>query len=468
MYTKKSAPFGDEESTVKFSVRVSSDGDSPSQSRPAGVLFSVLVDHTNKNEIDFKEDPVEGVSVNQNLICSNFSSVNKAELTIQYESSTITNSNQMVEQSLQVQHEGEQVAVLVYCSNMEDGVTNVKGTVTFKNPYGYLSGTSFAYLPFYASLAFLYIVLAITYLVLLLRHRHDLLWLQYVLFGVVTTGLVEVLVWFSMYLDLNFTGKALCCPLHSFATAAVVLNVFKRTVSRCLLVAVCLGFGVVRPKLSWRNTLSILILGVLYFGFSTNSDIRLNSSTTPQIDDISTMPVTIMDVVFVLWIFHGLTQVEIELTTLRQIAKLKMYITLKQALIVFTIGWIVFAIFSIMCDKKYIDLSWKMTWILHSFWHLSYFMILLVISVVWKPSEQSQQYAYSFQIPSSAAEAEAYEQVIETNTSMIEMTETKKGDVVVDDERHGGSKNGSGADDAWDDVVRNPFGYEEEENDVRV
>ena len=127
-----------------------------------------------------------------------------------------------------------------------------------------------------------------------------------------------------------------------------------------------------------------------------------------------------------------------------------------------------FAIFTIMCDKNYIDLSWKMTWILHSFWHLSYFMILLVISVVWKPSEQSQQYAYSFQIPSSAAEAEAYEQVIETNTSMIEMTETKKGDVVVDDERHGGSKNGSGADDAWDDVVRNPFGYEEEENDVRV
>ncbi|MDC3321720.1 lung seven transmembrane receptor family protein [bacterium] len=76
-------------------------------------------------------------------------------------------------------------------------------------------------------------------------------------------------------------------------------------------------------------------------------------------------------------------------------------------MIMFTIGWIVFAIFSIMCDKKYIDLSWKMKWILHSFWHLSYFMILLVICVVWKPSEQSHQYAYSFQIPSSDAEAEA-------------------------------------------------------------
>ena len=135
-----------------------------------------------------------------------------------------------------------------------------------------------------------------------------------------------------------------------------------------------------------------------------------------------------MDVIFVLWIFHGLTQVEIELTTLRQIAlKLKMYITLKQALIVFTIGWIVFAIFSIMCDQKYIDLSWKMTWMLHSFWHLSYFMILLVISAVWKPSEQSQQYAYSFQIPSSAAEAEAYEQDIVTDTSMIGDDRDKEG-----------------------------------------
>ena len=329
MYTMKTAPFGDEESTVTFSVQVSSDGVSPSKSQPAGVLYSVLIDETNANEIDYKQDPIEGVSLNQPLICSNFTSVSE-KVTIQYKALTITRQNQMVEQTLQVQQEGEQMAILVYCANSADSKTNVKGTVTFKNPYGYLSGKSFAYLPFYASLAFLYVVLTVTFLVLLLRHRHDLLWLQYVLFGVVATGLIEVLVWFSMYLDLNFTGKPLCCPLHSFATVAVVLNVFKRTVSRCLLVAVCLGFGVVRPKLSCRTTSTILLLGVLYFGFSTNSDIRLNSSTTPQTDDVSTMPVTIMDVIFVLWIFHGITQVEIELTTLRQIAKLKMYVSFTQ------------------------------------------------------------------------------------------------------------------------------------------
>ena len=329
MYTKGSAPFGDEESTVSFSVRVTTDGGStPTQSQPSGVLFSVLIDDTNSNQIDYQDDPIEGVSVNQALICSNFSTSSKEDLTIQYRSNVITSSPQLVEQSLIVQQEGEQIVVLVYCANQDSSVTNVNGDVTFKNPYGYLSGTSFGYLPFYATLAFLYVVLVIVYLVLLLRHRSELLWLQYVLFGVVSTGLVEVLVWFSMYLDLNFTGKPLCCPLHSFATAAVVLNVFKRTVSRCLLVSVCLGFGVVRPKLSWRDTLTILLLGILYFGFSTNSDIRLNSSTTPQTDDISTMPVTIMDIIFVLWIFHGLTQVEIELTTLRQIAKLKMYVSL--------------------------------------------------------------------------------------------------------------------------------------------
>ena len=50
---------------------------------------------------------------------------------------------------------------------------------------------------------------------------------------------------------------------------------------------------------------------------------------------------------------------------------------------------------------------------------------------------------------------------------MIEMTEPQKNDSF----RNGNSKRDGGvkgADGAWDDVVRNPFGYEEEENDVRV
>jgi len=90
---------------------------------------------------------------------------------------------------------------------------------------------------------------------LCLWHRDKLIPLQLGVAMVMLLGLVEVCTWFFTYTSKNTSGIPVCdadgsCPpLTSDIMAAAVLSVGKGTVSRALLLVVCLGYGVVRPKL---------------------------------------------------------------------------------------------------------------------------------------------------------------------------------------------------------------------------
>ena len=46
------------------------------------------------------------------------------------------------------------------------------------------------------------------------------------------------------------------------------------------------------------------------------------------------------------------------------------------------------------------------TWMLHSFWHICYFGMLVAIALIWKPSPVSDQLSYSFQLATSEDEAD--------------------------------------------------------------
>ena len=135
-----------------------------------------------------------------------------------------------------VTQKGEQYVAVVAC-----GVTqqiNIAGQITFKNPYGYLSGESFGFLPMYGAIMVAYTILLLLFIYSSVRHCDRLLHIQNMITGILALSVLTSAVWFGMYLDLDTTGKAVCCPLHVGATIAVFLDVCKRSFSRCLLLAV--------------------------------------------------------------------------------------------------------------------------------------------------------------------------------------------------------------------------------------
>lgn len=437
MYAQLDAPFGSRASHIAVkAVAMWDEGalaDLSSGAGNVGVINVVFVDEAHVGTIGY-ERSANGDTTTKNDICCtqalydlgscqspgslNLDAVDASDLGESLELVTSVGISgappQAVEASFQVSLTGEQLVTFFYCPlNSDAPAVTVEGKLTFENPYGYLSGKSIGFLPFYGLMVTMYLLLMCSFLFFLVRHCRNLLWIQYFLFGLITLGFVEVCGWFLLYLQLNYSGVPVCCPLYDGAVVTVVLNVFKRAMSRCLLLAVCLGFGVVRPVLGRGETCVITGLGCLFMGFAIYADIRINNVSTTQTMDLWGLPVTVLDTIFVTWTYHALTRVQAELERRGQGAKLAMYSKLSSTLVTFVFLWVSFAFFTITVTRGSIPFDWKWQWTLHSFWHVAYFAILCVVGAVWAPSPSSHQYAYSFQIATSAEEADAYEMDLE-------------------------------------------------------
>lgn len=41
------------------------------------------------------------------------------------------------------------------------------------------------------------------------------------------------------------------------------------------------------------------------------------------------------------------------------------------------------------------DQLWRSVWVWNAFWHTLYFIILIAICIIWRPTENNSRYAYS-------------------------------------------------------------------------
>lgn len=77
--------------------------------------------------------------------------------------------------------------------------------------------------------------------------------MHYAILAVITIALAESIMWFAAYLDMNESGEPYCCPVPPTVVAAMSLELLRRTVSRALLLVLCLGWGTVTPALKAKD-----------------------------------------------------------------------------------------------------------------------------------------------------------------------------------------------------------------------
>eukprot|EP01041_Mallomonas_annulata_P012548 gene12548-26427_t len=157
----------------------------------------------------------------------------------------------------------------------------IGGEITFHNPYGYLPAELYGFLPFEES-------------ALMLHHA--------ILF-VVLIATVEATTWFAAYHSINKNGEPYCCPFPSQVVAALVLQVFRQTFSRTLLLVVCLGYGVVRPKLMSTEWIAHVYLPLLKSSWCTTCTAMLQRRAVFMYE----LPSMMMDIIFLSWIYLALT-----------------------------------------------------------------------------------------------------------------------------------------------------------------
>lgn len=302
-----------------------------------------------------------------------------------------------------IRNNGPQYLLIVACDASSAGLplpvidVNLE-TLSFKNPYGWLPGQVVGLLGFWGTLFVAYLLLAAIYGMLMVYHRQFLILLQYCVQGVLVFSIIEAALWFFMYKSKNESGIPTPCsdcgsPSSDYL-AAVVLSVLKRAVSRALILAVALGFGVVYPSLSRKVTAIIGALSFAYLICGTANELKKTTAYGDYGPSAWELPVMILDLLFLYGIWLGLERLMKDLMTANQTGKLKMYRRLRAVLVFNVLAWCIAMIANIMVRTRALPIAWSALFLLQSFWDLSYLLVVVAVAVIWLPGPESFQYSH--------------------------------------------------------------------------
>jgi len=280
----------------------------------------------------------------------------------------------------------------INCEGNPLGKVSLEGSlVTWKNPFGELSGEQYFFLPFYGVLSLLYTFTGIAWFILCAIYWRQILPIQHCIAGVIGLGMIECATWYFEYKNYNMYGI-----YHLGAIIiGILVSTFKRTVSRLLVLVVAMGFGVVKANLG-TTKYKVLFLGELYFIFSGAFQILSGNSSAEGLTTMLVIPVALLDTFFYWWIFLSLARTISQLTIRRQPLKLSMYKTLFATLIISGLvsgAIIIYQLYTVL--EAEVDERWETWWMWEAFWHLLYFFVLLAIAILWRPTSNNTRYAYA-------------------------------------------------------------------------
>lgn len=300
------------------------------------------------------------------------------------------------------------------CDNeFSEPKAHVDGSITFRNPYGYLPAELYGFLPFEFSRMLAFFGFGTFYLIYYCRYRKDAIGLHKAILFVFMIALLESATWYIAYESLNETGTPYCCPFPRSIIAAFILQVIRQTFSRALLLVVSLGFGIVRPKLLPAEWISITLVCTFYLIAAivaqvteivmVKSDVHTES---PESVIMWQLPAMVLDVILLSWIYLALGSTIRILAEFKQTIKLKMYTNLARVITIF-VGLFTCVTIIMLLDKSGVGTwPWQYQWLQQVLWEILNFGVLVAICIICLPSESSTMLSYASQLPTEDPDSE--------------------------------------------------------------
>jgi len=304
-----------------------------------------------------------------------------------------------------------------------DDDSSAKLEIEFKGPLGYLSAMEYPLLTFYMTMTIFYCFLGLFWLVFSFLNYKELLRIQFWIGGVIFLGMLEKAVFYSEYNSVNKSGLSLP-GAHKFAEAVSAL---KRSLARMLVIIVSLGFGVIKPRLG-PMLHRIVGVGALYFILATvdafvHVDTALHEHDNTAIL-FTQIPLAILDSIICWWIFVSLLSTMKTLRLRRNVLKLALYRHFANIVGFMVVASVIFILWDIQTHRMgSCHNAWDELWLNQAFWHLLFSIILLSIMVLWRPSANSQRYAYTPLVDDVSEDEDAEA----TTKSSVAMTVKKRG-----------------------------------------
>lgn len=222
----------------------------------------------------------------------------------------------------------------------------------------------------------------------------DLLRIQFWIGGVIFLGMLEKAMFYAEYQSINTNGVS----IRGVVLLAEWVSCAKRTLARMLVIIVSLGFGIVKPRLG-PMLHRVVGTGALYFVLAcVESYLRVvHVKNDPNNQNlVASIPLAVLDSAICWWIFNSLVQTTRTLRLRRNTVKLALYRHFTNTLIFAVIASVVFMLYSIKTRRlNECFTDWKELWADEAFWHVLFSLLLLVIMVLWRPTNNNQRYAFT-------------------------------------------------------------------------
>nr|CAH0103091.1 unnamed protein product [Daphnia galeata] len=266
--------------------------------------------------------------------------------------------------------------------------------IDMKSDVGYLSVIDWPLLPFYGTMCGLYTVMGILWLIISLCRLKDILRIQMWIGAVLFLGMLEMAVYLAEYESLNKTGELTAAAHYS----AELLSCAKRSLARILVLIASMGFGIVKPRLG-AMLQRIVGVGIVYMILSAVETYLI--LVQPKNDGsrniyAASFLLALLDAAICFWIFLSLVQTTRTLRLRRNTVKLSLYNHFTNTLIFAVVSSLIFMLWSIYYHRMDTCLKdWKELWLDEAFWKLLFSLLLLVIMILWRPTNNNQRYAFT-------------------------------------------------------------------------
>ncbi|XP_064537462.1 transmembrane protein 87A isoform X1 [Drosophila montana] len=265
--------------------------------------------------------------------------------------------------------------------------------IEFLGPHGYISAIDWPFLPFYWIMCINYVIFGIIWLFVSFAQWRDLLRIQFWIGGVILLGMLEKAFFYAEYQTVANTGF----PVQHAELVAEFVSCAKRTLARMLVIIMSLGFGIVKPRLG-PMLHRVVGMGTLYFILAcVESYLRITRVKSDRSELLlATIPLAVLDTVICWWIFTSLVQTTRTLRLRRNLVKLSLYRHFTNTLIFAVIASVIFMLFALRLRRsENCTPGWHDIWLDTGFWHILFSVLLLVIMILWRPTNNNQRYAFT-------------------------------------------------------------------------
>ncbi|XP_022691926.1 transmembrane protein 87A-like isoform X1 [Varroa jacobsoni] len=284
--------------------------------------------------------------------------------------------------------------LLIRFENATNTPFNLSVDVSMKGEHGYLSAVEWPYLPFFGTMCLVYTMYAIGWTFVCALAWKELLRIQFWIGGVIFLGLLEKATFYAEYESINNTGHS----VRGAILFAELVSCLKRSLARLLVIIVSLGFGIIKPRLG-DMLQRVLLVGGLYFILALGEGAirELKPKTTPDRTLFSlSMCLALLDSAICYWIFTSLVQTTRTLTLRRNIIKLTLYRHFTNTLVFSVLASGVFLVWVVLNHRMSECISdWKELWFDDAYWQILFSIILLVIMVLWRPTNNNNRFAFT-------------------------------------------------------------------------